>query len=349
LDAANVYWTTIGGAALDTPVVRRMAKQGGPAVDLVTSTPGQLIQFTALDASALYFVRGASTSSAADIVRFDLLSNQETVLAPAEKEVGSLALSATQVYWPSLNANRIRSASKLSGPSADALYAPSVSSIDVVDPKVLFWSWLLFPGVVVASAIDGSGAHRTLAQGVTTALPAADNENLYWMNDNTVVAMPKDGSRPPHRIVLGPPVTVGNGFQFVAVDADSVYFTNWGAIGLNNGQVLRVGKNHLAQPTCANGVRDGDESDVDCGGSCYPCPDRKTCKTASDCGSQVCNTTYQTCGARVVYCYDGKVDLLETDVDCGGLMYCEGCYPGQQCKVASDCASNNCASGVCTF
>jgi hypothetical protein len=44
-----------------------------------------------------------------------------------------------------------------------------------------------------------------------------------------------------------------------------------------------------ATPSCSNGVRDGNESDVDCGGSCAPCADGRTCRSGADCQSQTCS------------------------------------------------------------
>jgi hypothetical protein len=41
-------------------------------------------------------------------------------------------------------------------------------------------------------------------------------------------------------------------------------------------------------PACRDGVRDGDESDVDCGGSCAACPDGKSCNGPLDCVSGLC-------------------------------------------------------------
>jgi hypothetical protein len=50
---------------------------------------------------------------------------------------------------------------------------------------------------------------------------------------------------------------------------------------------------------CANGVKDGDEADVDCGGSCLPCANGQTCTTGADCWSRNCaaNGTCQPCNA----------------------------------------------------
>jgi hypothetical protein len=41
-------------------------------------------------------------------------------------------------------------------------------------------------------------------------------------------------------------------------------------------------------PTCTDGIRNGSESDVDCGGSCPRCADFQTCDSRSDCRSALC-------------------------------------------------------------
>lgn len=44
----------------------------------------------------------------------------------------------------------------------------------------------------------------------------------------------------------------------------------------------------IAVTTCTNGVKDGDEGDVDCGGSCARCPDLMSCNAPADCASGSC-------------------------------------------------------------
>ncbi len=46
--------------------------------------------------------------------------------------------------------------------------------------------------------------------------------------------------------------------------------------------------------TCTNGIKDGTESDVDCGGGCRKCPDGKICRTDNDCINK-CNKTAFRC------------------------------------------------------
>ena len=67
---------------------------------------------------------------------------------------------------------------------------------------------------------------------------------------------------------------------------------------------------------CLNGMKDEDETGIDCGGSCPPC----------GCSNEV-------------------MDGNETDVDCGGD--CPPCLDGMSCLVDSDCISGWCYNGVC--
>jgi hypothetical protein len=45
--------------------------------------------------------------------------------------------------------------------------------------------------------------------------------------------------------------------------------------------------------SCSDVTRNGDESDVDCGGSCAPCALGKACATADDCATFTCDQTCQ--------------------------------------------------------
>lgn len=90
-----------------------------------------------------------------------------------------------------------------------------------------------------------------------------------------------------------------------------------------------------AEPSCFDRVRDGDETDVDCGGSCGACAAGRACEGASDCQSNACDGT---CAAPS--CDNGVRDGYETDVDCGGP--CGGCALGQACWSGNDCLSGQC-------
>ena len=94
---------------------------------------------------------------------------------------------------------------------------------------------------------------------------------------------------------------------------------------------------------CDNGIQDGDETDVDCGGSCYGCENGKSCEIYSDCISTNCQNGI--CVPDTGDCFDNEKNNDETDVDCGGS--CDKCDNGKTCSIDADCISDNCDGGVC--
>ncbi len=83
-------------------------------------------------------------------------------------------------------------------------------------------------------------------------------------------------------------------------------------LNVNNSMQLLM--NNCGPAHCINGVQDGDETGVDCGGSCIACP------TCSD-GIQNGTETGIDCGgscAQCDLCVNGIQDNGETGVDCGG-------------------------------
>jgi hypothetical protein len=108
-------------------------------------------------------------------------------------------------------------------------------------------------------------------------------------------------------------------------------------------------REHTVYDTCSNGVKDGLESGVDCGGDhCAPCagtdpndPDTSGCVFSSDCESGVCEDGI----CQAATCTDFIRNGDETDVDCGGS--CPGCPDGDDCTVDADCESGVCEDGIC--
>jgi hypothetical protein len=95
---------------------------------------------------------------------------------------------------------------------------------------------------------------------------------------------------------------------------------------------------------CLDGVRDADETDVDCGGrDCVACPGPcGACHVSADCASNVCFR----CVCYPAACGDHVPDGNETDVDCGGGA-CPPCAAGKTCRVNADCLSGSCVAGRC--
>jgi len=96
-----------------------------------------------------------------------------------------------------------------------------------------------------------------------------------------------------------------------------------------------------AEASCSDTSHDGDETDVDCGGSCAPCVANQGCETGSDCVSELCVSNL----CRASSCVDHIANGDETDVDCGGI--CEACPNSALCGVHADCVSGFCQNGTC--
>ncbi|MDP4012134.1 MAG: hypothetical protein Q8R00_00815 [Candidatus Nanoarchaeia archaeon] len=149
-----------------------------------------------------------------------------------------------------------------------------------------------------------------------------------------------------------------------------------------------ITKNICSLPLhCSDNALDGDESDVDCGGSCSPCPNPNypgtdSCWTNSDCASNYCFFNTQTTSVRqaagiqpgqtmypslfytqyqgvcqiqspaptttaTATCTDGIKNQQESDVDCGGS--CSPCLIGKSCTVTTDCVTSaTCINALCT-
>ncbi|RLB54004.1 MAG: hypothetical protein DRJ42_10325 [Deltaproteobacteria bacterium] len=96
-----------------------------------------------------------------------------------------------------------------------------------------------------------------------------------------------------------------------------------------------------APTACTDGMRNGDETSLDCGGSCPPCSDGSGCSVGADCASGVCRAGF----CLVPNCMDGAANGDESDVDCGGS--CDPCDGGLSCSAGTDCRSGICEAGIC--
>jgi hypothetical protein len=100
---------------------------------------------------------------------------------------------------------------------------------------------------------------------------------------------------------------------------------------------------NAARPPCENAVMDGQETDVDCGGTaCGKCRDGKACLAAGDCAGGACIANQCATPA----CNDLAANGDETDIDCGGPV-CGRCTIGRHCIAATDCVSGTCNAGTC--
>ncbi len=111
---------------------------------------------------------------------------------------------------------------------------------------------------------------------------------------------------------------------------------------------------------CGNGVQDGTETGVDCGGdACGPCEVGGGCMTDSDCMSAFCPPSRGYCisadgraqcgvvSMENPTCGDCIQNIDETDVDCGGV--CAPCRAGKKCTNDGECWSGSCVNGFCAL
>jgi hypothetical protein len=102
-------------------------------------------------------------------------------------------------------------------------------------------------------------------------------------------------------------------------------------------------------PSCTDGIQNGNETGIDCGGTCPACP------TCND-GIQNGNETGIDCGGSCPACptcFDGIQNGNETGVDCGGsCMACPTCSDGIQNgnETGVDCGGScpACPTSTCT-
>lgn len=93
-------------------------------------------------------------------------------------------------------------------------------------------------------------------------------------------------------------------------------------------------------PTSKDGIKNGGETDVDCGGGEAPaCGDGKKCGGGGDCTSLVCKGGACAAPAKD----DGVKNGDESDVDCGGTTTgAPKCGDGKACDDDGDCAHATC-------
>ncbi len=109
-----------------------------------------------------------------------------------------------------------------------------------------------------------------------------------------------------------------------------------------------------AGPACDDGDKNGDETDLDCGGSCPPCSAGQSCEDNSDCVTAFCSagtcatpecTSDNDCAALNGDCTKGKCDP-NTDT-CVAEPANEGgaCENGDLCSQGDTCSGGTCSPG----
>jgi formylglycine-generating enzyme required for sulfatase activity len=136
----------------------------------------------------------------------------------------------------------------------------------------------------------------------------------------------KGGARGEQGLGGPPAAAVGDPYPEASPPEASCVIASECRSGVCNTKACRASSN-------TDGVRNGDETDVDCGGNAGPpCGIGKTCATDAGCESGLCKDG--KCGEPVVK-------------TCGGAGELPRCADGELCADPSDCASATCIAGTC--
>jgi hypothetical protein len=98
-----------------------------------------------------------------------------------------------------------------------------------------------------------------------------------------------------------------------------------------------------APPSCSDGIRNGTETDIDCGGTCPRCANGKVCVNRNDCASAFCKSgTCQPCTSSP-----------ECSTDASGSCFCTGataeanrCESRRQVASCDACPEGTTSCGV---
>lgn len=131
---------------------------------------------------------------------------------------------------------------------------------------------------------------------------------------------------------------LNNGVVLTSIGASNVFSSEYSS---SSNRTKLVICHQLASNSCTNTIKDNNETDVDCGGTCSACANGLICNVNADCSSNLC--TSNICSVPV--CANGIKDVGETDIDCGGS--CSPCSNTKSCLTNSDCSSTLCYSNVC--
>jgi alpha-tubulin suppressor-like RCC1 family protein len=163
-----------------------------------------------------------------------------------------------------------------------------------------------------------------------------DNGGSFCDGNGACVRCVSDGDCAPTGTVCASVACSGNACKVTNANKGATCSEGAGTVCDGNGSCVAA--------ACTDSLKDGNETDVDCGGGapCQPCPDARACKVGSDCVNKVCGTAL-TCS--MASCTDTVQNGTETDVDCGGP--CPPCMDKLKCATNADCASGACSGGVC--
>lgn len=141
---------------------------------------------------------------------------------------------------------------------------------------------------VITGEMTFTGAKRTWPVEGTTNKGTAISQ--FWMSDESYSCYTSGG---PHR---GPAFSAANDGKWSTVCMGNGHYMGINNCYCSNGLGAYLGNDYTGMlyvwvraPTCADGVKNGEETDVDCGGpQCGPCGKGATCDLDADCAEGFC-------------------------------------------------------------
>lgn len=164
---------------------------------------------------------------------------------------------------------------------------------------------------------------------------------MYALFESGIATPIKDWTKTSSDDVTISGLTLVDGKKYyVKVNASNDVGLN-SQIGTSNTITYKLSLN---PDTCSNGIKDGAETSIDCGGSeCSACAVGDTCIASRDCITAFCSSA-KKCAAPS--CEDNVKNQDETDIDCGGVQ-CAACKAGDICSANRDCSTGECINGIC--